>query len=85
MVGGGGIRKRGAFGFETGGAMVDLLESSAEVEAFFRRHPGSLVLVQESSVDDIFSGNESAWRVRVQRELPVGKTFYLVVRNSGFN
>ena len=79
--GGGGIRKRGAFGFETGGAMVELLETSTEVEAFFKSHPGSLVLVQESSVDELFSENESAWRGRVQRELPVGKTFYLVVRD----
>jgi hypothetical protein len=79
--GGGGIRKRGAFGFETGGAMVDLLETATEVEAFFKRHPGSLVLVQEDSVDGIFSGNETAWRSRVQRELPVGKMSYLVVRD----
>jgi 4-amino-4-deoxy-L-arabinose transferase-like glycosyltransferase len=82
--GGWGIRKRGAFGFETGGAMVDLLESSAEIEAFFERHPDSLVLVQEYSVDEIFSGNETAWHSRVQRKLAVAKSFYLVVRDAGY-
>ena len=77
-----GIRKRGAFGYETGGAMVDLLDSAEQVEVFFSQHPNSLVLVQEKSVVTIFAGNEAAWRDRVQRELWVGKTLYLVVRSS---
>ena len=76
-----GIRKRGAFGFETGGVMVDLLESAAQVESFFDRHPDSLVLVQEKSIDLIFDNDEDRRRTRVQRELWVGKTLYLVVRN----
>jgi len=83
--GGAGIRKRGAFGYETGGAMVDLLEAPEQVEAFFNRYPDSLVLVQEKSVDMIFAGNESGWRDRVQRELWVGKTHYLVLRNTPIN
>jgi len=83
--GGAGIRKRGAFGYETGGAMVDLLEAPEQVEAFFNRYPDSLVLVQEKSVDMIFAGNESGWRDRVQRELWVGKTLYLVVRKLPAN
>ena len=77
-----GIRKRGAFAYETGGAMVDLLESAEPEEDFFSHHPNSLVLVQEKSGVTIFAGNEAAWRDRVQRELWVGKTLYLVVRNS---
>ena len=83
--GGAGIRKRGAFGYETGGAMVDLLEAPEQVEEFFKRYPDSLILVQEKSVDMIFAGNESGWRDRVQRELWVGKTLYLVVRKSPTN
>jgi hypothetical protein len=83
--GGGGIRKRGAFGYETGGAMVDLLEAPEQVEDFFRRYPNSLVLVQEKSVDMIFADNEADWRERVQRELWVGKTLYLVVRKQSID
>ena len=83
--GGAGIRKRGAFGYETGGAMVDLLEAPEQVEEFFNRYPDSLVLVQQKSVDLIFAGNESGWRDRVQRELWVGKTLYLVVRKTPMN
>jgi len=77
-----GVRKRGAFGYETGGAMVDLLDSAEQVEDFFDRYPASLVLVQEKSVDTIFASDEAAWRNRVQRELWVGKTRYLVVRDK---
>jgi 4-amino-4-deoxy-L-arabinose transferase-like glycosyltransferase len=83
--GGGGIAKRGAFGYETGGAMVDLLETPQQVDDFFSRYPNSLVLVQEQSVDRIFSADDSDWRKRVQRELWVGKTLYLVVRNQTVN
>jgi 4-amino-4-deoxy-L-arabinose transferase-like glycosyltransferase len=83
--GGGGIRKRGAFGYETGGAMVDLLEAPEQVEDFFSRYPNSLVLVQEKSVDMIFADNEADWRERVQRELWVGKTLYLVVRKQSID
>jgi hypothetical protein len=80
--GGGGIRKRGAFGFETGGVMVDLLESSGEVEAFFARYPDSLVLVHADSRDLIFGAAPAEWQKRVQRALWVGKTHYIVVRRA---
>ena len=80
--GGRGVRKRGAFGYETGGAMVDLLEAPEQVEEFFERYPDSIVLVQEDSVNMIFSSDTSGWRSRVQRELWVGKTLYLVVRSA---
>ena len=77
-----GFRKRGAFGFETGGVMVDLLVSTEQVEAFFARYPESLVLVQEKSIGLIFANDENQWRVRIQRELWAGKSLYLVVRDS---
>jgi 4-amino-4-deoxy-L-arabinose transferase-like glycosyltransferase len=79
--GGRGVRKRGAFGYETGGAMVDLLETPEQVEEFFKLYPDSMVLVQEDSEDTIFSDDLSGWRSRVQRELWVGKTLYLAVRS----
>ena len=63
------------------GVLVELLESPQEVGDFFGRHPKSLVLVQEKSTDLIFSGDEALLREHVQRELWVGKTLYLVLRN----
>lgn len=80
--GSGGIRKRGAFAYEAGGLMIDLLEAPEQVEDFFSRHPQSLVLVQEKSIDMIFAGDEDDWNERVQRQLWVGKTRYLVIRNE---
>ena len=78
-----GIRKRGAFGFETGGAMVDLLETAAEVEQFFMQHPDSVVLVEGHSVDDIFANDRTAWKARRIRDLWVGKTQYVVIGAAG--
>ncbi len=77
--GGGGIRKRGAFGFETGGVMVDLLETEIQIETFLQQHPGSLVLVEGNSLDAIFGRDPDAWESRKIRELWVGKTLYVVV------
>lgn len=77
--GGGGIRKRGAFGFETGGIMVDLLETEQEVESFLDAYPGSVVLVEGQSQEAIFGRNERLWASRRIRELWVGKTLYVVV------
>jgi hypothetical protein len=77
--GGGGIRKRGAFGFETGGVMVDLLETEDQVESFLRQHPESMVLVEGNSLDAIFGRDPDAWESRKIRELWVGKTLYVVV------
>jgi hypothetical protein len=81
--GGGGIRKRGAFGFETGGVMVDLLETEQQVEAFFDEYPDSLVLVEGHSRDTIFGDNQRAWETRTVTELRVGRTLYIVVRDQG--
>lgn len=80
--GGGGIRKRGAFGFETGGAMVELLESADDVEQFFARFPDSLVLVESRSEELIFGDARDASTARTQHELWVGKTLYYVVRRN---
>ena len=76
-----GVAKRGGFAYHTG-AMVDLLADRAAVENYFREHPTSIVLIHEGSVDMIFSGEESAWRARVIRELRTGSHVYVVVRAS---
>jgi 4-amino-4-deoxy-L-arabinose transferase-like glycosyltransferase len=75
-----GVRKRGGFAFEMGGTMVDLLESTAEVEAFFAAHPDSVVIIDDDSVDDVFDGHEAEWRQRTVRTLLVSDTTYVVVR-----
>ena len=72
------FRKMGAWGYYTG-ALVERMESTAEVERFFERYPGSLVLVHEGSVDEIFRADRAAWRARVLRELRTGQHLYVVV------
>ena len=74
-----GFRKMGAFGFYSG-VLVDLLESREEIESFFDRHPGSVVLVLEEVADDVFAGEEEEWRGRVVRKLQVSSFHYLVLR-----
>lgn len=78
-LGGMGRHKRGAFGYYTG-AMVDLLDDDDQVEEFFRKYPGSVVLVHEKSLGALFAGEETAWRSRVIRELRAGNNLYFVLR-----
>jgi hypothetical protein len=77
--GGGGVRKRGAFGFESGGLLVDLLETRAEVAEFFARYPNSLVLVEEQSTGGLFDDDPAAWQARTRRDLRIGRTRYVVI------
>lgn len=77
-----GIAKRGAFAFEMGGVMVDLLDDSSEVEEFFAAHPGSVVLIESSFVDDLFGGREAELDARTLDRLPVSETSYLVIRRE---
>ncbi len=72
------MRKMGAFGFYTG-ALVDRMEHQEEVESYLRDHPTSVVLVHESSTDEIFAGDEPKWQERVVRELRTGRDRYLVI------
>ena len=72
------MRKMGAFGFYTG-ALVDRMEHQEEVESYLRDHPASVVLVHESSTDEIFAGDEPKWQERVVRELRTGRDRYLVI------
>jgi 4-amino-4-deoxy-L-arabinose transferase-like glycosyltransferase len=75
-----GLYKRGGFAYEMGGTMVDLLQSTAEVEAFFAAHPDSVVIIDDGSIDDIFDGHEAEWQRRTLRTLLVSDTTYVVVR-----
>ena len=72
------MRKMGAFGYYTG-ALVDRMESQDEVEAYLRDHPASVVLVHETSTDEIFAGDEPKWHERVVRELRTGRDLYFVI------
>jgi 4-amino-4-deoxy-L-arabinose transferase-like glycosyltransferase len=74
-----GYHKRGAFGFYTH-TLVDLLKTPEEVEAFFERHPRSVVLVQDKATASIYAGHEAAWRARVIGRLQTGKYRYEVVK-----
>jgi 4-amino-4-deoxy-L-arabinose transferase-like glycosyltransferase len=78
MVDPSGRGRRGGFSYYTG-TMVDLLTGPGEVEQFFHEHPTSVVLIDEDSVEQIFVGDEPAWRARVMREIRVGSHLYVVV------
>ena len=73
-----GALRRGGFAYYTG-TMVDLLDDADDVEDFFRRHPGSVVLVRDSSTAELFAGDEAAWRNRVLRNIRVGSHLYIVI------
>jgi 4-amino-4-deoxy-L-arabinose transferase-like glycosyltransferase len=77
-----GERKRGGFAYEMGGTMVELLEDQTQVEQFFTEYPDSVVLINEVALDDIFKGDETNWQPRILRVLPVGSTYYTVVRGQ---
>jgi len=55
------------------------MESQDEVEAYLRDHPASVVLVHETSTDEIFAGDEPKWQERVVRELRTGRDLYFVI------
>ncbi len=73
-----GIRKRGAFGYYTG-RMVELFSEPAEVDAFLREHPDSIVLIEDDEVDRMFGADRDAWERRVEHRLRTGNQLYLVV------
>jgi 4-amino-4-deoxy-L-arabinose transferase-like glycosyltransferase len=78
-----GLHKRGAFAFEMGGTMVDLLDNRLQVDEFFAKHPDSIVIVDEDSVDDIFAGDEAGRQARTLRRLFVSDTSYYAIRGPG--
>lgn len=73
-----GFRKKGGFAYYSG-RLVVVLDTPGEVEAFFAEHPTSIVLVEVNSADELFAGDEAAWRARIIRELTVTGRHYLVV------
>jgi 4-amino-4-deoxy-L-arabinose transferase-like glycosyltransferase len=74
-----GNHKRGAFEYYTG-VRVDLLETRADLERFFREHPRSLVLVHKGVAGEFFAGDNALWSGRVAREFTAGGYSYLVLR-----
>ena len=73
-----GIRKRGAFGYYTG-KMVELFAEPAEVDAFLRENPESIVLIEEDAAERIFADDADGWQRRVEHRLRTGNQLYLVV------
>jgi 4-amino-4-deoxy-L-arabinose transferase-like glycosyltransferase len=71
--------KRGAFEYYTG-VQVDLLETSDDLEQFFREYPRSMVLVHKGVADQFFAGDNARWRTRVVREFKASGYSYLVLR-----
>jgi 4-amino-4-deoxy-L-arabinose transferase-like glycosyltransferase len=76
-----GVRKRAAFSYYTG-ATVDLLETRADVDDYFRRHPDTIVLIHDREAAAIFAGDEAEWQGRVIRKLRKRKWVFVVVRGS---
>ena len=76
-----GRNKMGAFTYHSG-ALVSLLDTEADVEAFFRDHPGSLVLVHEDVAAGLLASTRTDWGSRVLRELVAGRQRYVVIGGS---
>ena len=76
-----GRNKMGAFTYHSG-ALVALLWSEADVEAFFREYPDSIVLVHESAFDVMFGSERTDWRSRVRREFVAGRNRYVAIGGS---
>ncbi len=74
----GSDRKVGAFGYYTGKRM-DRVESEPEIEAFFREHPGSLVVIEEKRSEELFARGEADWSGRVVRDFEAARRRYLVL------
>jgi hypothetical protein len=75
--------KAGAFGYYSGALIEYLPADAGKVDRFLDEHPGSLVLVHEKRVDELFSDDEAAWRARVLRDMPALHDRFLVVGPAG--
>jgi 4-amino-4-deoxy-L-arabinose transferase-like glycosyltransferase len=74
-----GFRKMGAFGYFSG-KMVEVLYEPSEVEGFFRRHPHSLVVVEERAEGDLAAADPDGWSQRILRDdLYTAEVRYAVV------
>jgi 4-amino-4-deoxy-L-arabinose transferase-like glycosyltransferase len=75
--------KAGAFGYYSE-SLIDYLEGPDEVDGFLDEHPGSVVLVHEWRVEELFANDPVAWRSRVVREMPaLDETFVVVEKRAG--
>jgi 4-amino-4-deoxy-L-arabinose transferase-like glycosyltransferase len=81
-----GILDRWRGGLKKGGfalyadVLVDVMEEEDQVPGFFRRHPGSVVLIQERAAEETVRDFERDWRPRVIGEFQAGSDSYYVVR-----
>jgi len=73
-----GRNKMGAFTYHSG-ALVRLLDTERDVEAFFRDYPTSVVLVHESAEKALLASTRTDWRSRVLREMVAGRERYVVI------
>ncbi len=73
-----GRNKMGAFTYHSG-ALVSLLNSERDVEAFFVEYPDSLVLVHEGVAKGLLESTQTDWRSRVLREMLAGRRRYVVI------
>lgn len=72
------VAKMGAFGFYSE-TLVDILREPGEIEDFFERHPGSVVMIEDEAVDQVFLDDEGPWRDRVIREVQITGDTYLAL------
>jgi 4-amino-4-deoxy-L-arabinose transferase-like glycosyltransferase len=75
----GSDRKVGAFGYYTG-RLIDRVENEADIEAFFREHPDSLVVARENRTEELFASQKADWSGRVVREFEAARRRYVVLR-----
>jgi 4-amino-4-deoxy-L-arabinose transferase-like glycosyltransferase len=75
----GSDRKVGAFGYYTG-KLIERVESESDIEAFFREHPDSLVVVQERKSQGLFNSQKTDWSAQVVKEFDAARRRYFVLR-----
>lgn len=78
-----GFRKMGAFGYYSG-RHVEVMREGAEIEDFLRRHPASLVLVEQGQGEAILRPGNPRWADRVQAAIRVASREYWVYRSEPY-
>jgi len=72
------FRKMGVFGYYSG-AHVEVLRSQEAIRDFLRKHPASLVLVEQRAAEELLAG-ETDWYTRDGNTLQRGSRHFVVVR-----
>jgi hypothetical protein len=58
---------------------MDRVESESEIEAFFRQHPGSLVVAEEKRSEELIASGKADWSGRVVRDFEAARRRYIVL------